>query len=583
MILQALAAHYEDLARRGQADRPGWGPAKVSFALVLSETGELLQVVSLKTEQQMGKKLVTAPRLMAVPMPEIRTAGVKANFLCDNAGYLLGVDGKGKPERTRECFLAARDRHLQLLEGVDSPAARAVCAFFTRWDPAAAGAVPVLAQDLEELKQGGNLVFQYGPYFVHQDPAVRARWQADYDRAGEGDAQICLVTGERSVPVSLHPSIRGFPGAQSSGAALVSFNAPSLESYGHEQGANSPTSRQAAFAYGTALNSLIADREHRQSYGDTTVVFWAEGGDPAYQDLLNAALFGDGAETGVTDSQLKGIFAALAQGRPADFSGVTLRPDQHFYILGLSPNAARLSVRFFWQDDFGPLMAHINKHYQQLEIIRPKNDPHGQLPLWALLRETVNQKSTDKAPSPKLTGEVLRAILTGERYPASLLSAVTLRIRADHQIGRGRAAILKAYYSRNRDERCPEEVLCVELDPNHPPQNIPFTLGRLFSVLEAIQQSANPGINATIKDKYFNSASATPATIFPILVNLAQKHLRKLDKGFAIHWEKQLTDLAALVGDHYPARLSLPEQGAFQLGYYHQTQLRYAGNKKEEH
>lgn len=583
MILQALAAHYEDLAQRGEADRPGWGPAKVSFALVLSETGDLLQVASLKTQQQMGKKLVTAPQVLAVPMPKKRTVGIEPNFLCDNAGYLLGIDGKGKPERTRKCFEAAKALHLKLLEGVDSPAARAVCAFFSRWDPAEAEAVPALAEDLEELKQGGNLVFQYGSDYVHKDPAVRACWQAAYDQVGDGDAQICLVTGERAAPVSLHPTIKGVPGAQSSGASLVSFNAPSLESYGHEQGGNSPTSQQAAFAYGTALNALIADREHRQSYGDTTVVFWAEGGEPAYQDLLNAALFGGGAEAGIDDAYLKGIFSDLAHGKPVDFGGATLRPDRHFYILGLSPNAARLSVRFFWRDDFGPLMAHINTHYRQLDIVRPKNDPHEQLPLWALLRETVNQKSNDKSPSPKLTGEVLRSILTGERYPASLLSAITLRIRADHQISRGRAAILKAYYSRNRDNRCPEEVLLVELDPNQAPENIPFTLGRLFSVLEAIQQSANPGINTTIKDKYFNSASAIPATIFPTLVNLAQKHLRKLDKGLSVHWEKQLTGLAAIVGDHYPTRLSLPEQGAFQLGYYHQTQLRYAGKEKEAH
>ena len=109
--------------------------------------------------------------------------------------------------------------------------------------------------------------------------------------------------------------------------------------------------------------------------------------------------------------------------------------------------------------------------------------------------------------------------------------------------------------------------------------NIPYTLGRLFSVLEAVQSSANPGINATIKDRYFNAASATPGHIFPILLNLSQKHLRKLDGGFRVHYEKQLTELMSILPEEFPTRLNLPQQGAFQLGYYHQTQKRY--EKKE--
>lgn len=582
MILQALVRHYEDLVKRGEAQRPGWSPAKVAFALRLREDGTLSQVVSLKSERQMGQKTVLAPRELAVPAQEKRASGIRANFLCDNAGYLLGVDNKGNPKRTLACFQAAKELHLRLLDGVEAPAASAVRAFFSGWDPTAAETHPALSEYLDELKKGANLVFQVGlDQFVQEDPAIQTAWQRHYDQGGTGEPAVCLVTGEKNVPATLHPAIKGVPGAQSSGASLVSFNAPSLESYDHEQGGNAPTGEYAAFAYGAALNHLLADYAHRQVIGDTTVVFWAEGGEPAYQDAIMAALTGKPQQT-VSDTDLKDLFRTLADGRPYPIHNIVLHPNTHFCILGLSPNAARLSVRFFWQDTFGGLLKNINRHYEQLEIVRPSCDHREQLSLWDLLQETVNQKSTNKEPSHQLTGDVLRSILTGAPYPATLLNAVQLRIRADRQITRGRAAILKAYYLRNPHSDCPKEVLAVKLDPQNAPENVPYTLGRLFSVLEAIQQSANPSINATIKDKYFSSASATPATIFPILLNLSQKHLRKLEKGLAIYYDRQIGELVKTLGTILPAHLSLPEQGSFQLGYYQQTQIRYSSDKKEE-
>ena len=209
------------------------------------------------------------------------------------------------------------------------------------------------------------------------------------------------------------------------------------------------------------------------------------------------------------------------------------------------------------------------------------------LPIWKLLDETVNQNARDKSPAPDLAGEVLRAVLNDTRYPATLLNGVALRIRAEREVTRGRAAILKAYYTKLAESTSrehpdiPEEVLQVSLNPDA--TNIPYLLGRLFSVLEAVQAAANPGINATIRDKYFSGASATPAAVFPVLVNLAQKHLKKLNaanRGLSIAYEKQMTELLSKLGTEYPAHLNLRQQGSFQLGYYFQTQARY--QKKEE-
>ena len=576
MILQALTEYYETLADSGKISPPGWGDVKVSYALCIGADGALEQVVSVQAEQTKGKKTVLAPQLMRLPVPVKRSSGVASNFLCDNSSYLLGVDNKGKPQRTLECFQACKTLHERLLEGVDSPAAQAVLAFFRTWQPEQAASHPALAVCWEELVAGGNLVFRYDGAFVHQDMLLQQAWDNHYQAEEDGPQLVCLVTGEHGTVENIHPSIKNVQGAQSSGAALVSFNAPAFCSYGKEQNYNAPTSKYAAFAYTTALNYLLADREHVYRMGDTTVVCWARCGGDVYQNLMGWAFFG--SEPSYTLTDLQGALKNLCNGNTAELDEKQLDPNMDFYILGLSPNAARLSVRFFLRNSFGTFLRNAQAHQQRLEIIKPAYDKFDTLPLWKLLDETVNQNSRNKTPAPNMAGEVLRAVLTNTRYPATLLNGVALRIRAEHSMTRGRAAILKAYYLKNTHPDVPKEVLTVSLNPDS--SNIPYNLGRLFSVLEAVQSSANPGINTTIKDKYFNSASATPAIVFPVLVNLAQKHLKKLDAGLRTYYDKQITELLSKLGEGYPPRLNLPQQGSFQLGYYHQTQNRF--EKKEE-
>ena len=279
-----------------------------------------------------------------------------------------------------------------------------------------------------------------------------------------------------------------------------------------------------------------------------------------------------------TEQDIRNTLFRLAEGLPVDWQDQRLDPDTRFYILGLAPNAARLSVRFFWQNSFGTLARNITRHYERLEIVRPAYDNFPTLPLWRLVRETVNLNARSPDPSPRLAGDLLLAVLNDAPYPATLLDGVTLRIRADKQITGGRAAILKAWYLRNSQDEQLKEVMTVEL--NEQSNYLPYVLGRLFSVLEGVQQRANPNINTTIKDRYFNSASATPATVFPLLLNLAQKHLAKLDGRLATYYNKRITELNARITQTLPARLTLPEQSAFQIGYYHETQKRYT--KKEE-
>ncbi len=572
MILQALTQYYEKLTEQGKIARPGWARTKTHFALCIDEKGHITQVIPLVEDKDTRKP---QPQTKNLPAPVSgRTVAIKANFLWDNSSYLLGIDAKGNPERTLKCFECSKALHHQLLDGIDTVTARGILCFFDIWNPEKADHCEVLKPTFEALLAGGNLLFRVNGVFAQEDEEIRKAWQKHYDTI-DGNKQQCLVTGELDIIQAVHPTIKGVDGAQSSGAAIVSFNKPAFCSYGQEQNHNAPIGNYASFAYTAALNYLLADRPNVQKIGDTTVVCWAEGAEPQYQVLTMAALFGK-EKTGFSEDDLKDAVRRLSHGE--NVSEKHLEAGQSFYILGLAPNAARLSVRFFYHDTFGNLMKNIAAHHDRMEIVHSAKDPRTTIPLWSLLRETVNPNSRDKSASPVMAGAVLRAIFNGGLYPAALLEQIMIRIKAERDINRGKAAIIKAYYLKNENMDCPKEVLTVAL--NESSTNAAYVLGRLFSVYEAVQQSANPGINTTIKDKYYNSASATPAMIFPLLDNLCQKHLRKLSTGSKIWFEKQIAELMGLLGDVFPARLSLPQQGSFNLGYYHQTQKRY--EKKED-
>ena len=588
MILQALTAYYEQLVRLGKLSAPGWDDSfKVCYELRLNDAGRLVAVLDLRTETKMGKKTVLAPRAMRVPAHVKRTAGVSANLLCDNSSYLLGADEKGKPERAKQCFDACAALHHRLLDDVDSPAARAILAYFDSWDPTQAATHLLLAEQWKEITGNANLIFGYeaadhSHSFVNDDPAIQNAWQTHYnDRSAGADTVQCLITGKQAPAALVHPSIMGVQGAQSSGAALVSFNAPAFCSYGHEQGENAPMSEYAAFAYTTALNRLLADRNHCKHVGDTTILCWAENAEPVYQDAMSMFLFGADEAAGIQESDVQAALKRLSAGQTVPFLEKELSPDQHFYLLGLAPNASRLSVRFFLRDTFGSFAQNLQKHAEEMAIDCSEKEKFRTLPIWAVVNETTRTVPGQPAkPSPQLAGDLLRAVLTGGRYPATLLNGVTLRIRAEQNVTRSRAAVIKAYYLRNYPTELNKEVFTVSLNET---TNVPYLLGRLFSVLEAVQKAANPGINTTIKDRYFNAACATPVMAFPTLLRLSQKHLRKLNDGLATYYNSQITELMAQLPESgFPARLSLPDQGKFAIGYYHQAQKRFAKKNEEE-
>lgn len=572
MILQALVKYYENLAEQGKVSRLGWCHAKVSYEIHLSSEGDIIGITSRKIEDMRGKKAVWVPANLVVPEMVTRSSGVTANFLCDNSKYMLGIDAEGTNLRVMDCFQATKEKHGQILQSAQGKTAQAILAYFEKWDPEKAAEHPVIRENWEELTEGGNLIFSVEGQEAQDDPEIRACWE-NYRAQNDGeDNGICLVTGKKAEISRIHKAIKGVPGAQSSGAALVSFNAPSFESYGKEQSYNAPVGKYAEFAYTTALNYLLSQRDYTFSMGDSMIVYWAESGKEQYQKcFLN--MF---RPTKDNQKKLKDIFDSLKEDTKIYLEDAEMDPKQNFYILALAPNAARLSVRFFYMNSFGNIIQNIADHYERLKIIKPTWAEQDYLGIRDMLNETVNQKSKDKTPAPDMAAQVLQAILSGGRYPTSLYANTLIRIRAesgDKKISWGRAAIIKAYLIKNYDCMKGEKFMGLNKDCN----DAAYVLGRLFSVLETIQKEANPTITTTIRDRYFNSACATPAVIFPVLIKLKNSHVKKLERdkgGTKVYYEKELTEIMGKLDD-FPKRLSLEQQGQFDLGYYHQQQEKY--------
>lgn len=577
MILQALVKEYENLAQKGLVSKPGWSQAKVSYAIDLKDDGSIKVIYSLKTGEQRGKRTVWMPSLLYVPEMVTRSSGVAANFLCDNAKYFLGIDENGTNDRVLDCFQAAKEKHIALLKDIDDVMAKAICSFFESWNPQTARENTFVQEKWDELNDGGNIIFCMGMEYAQNDEKIKAVWENSILRKEEGRTGTCLVTGQKTEIVRIHRGIKGVPGAQSSGAALVSFNAPAFESYGKEQSYNAPVGKYAEFAYTTALNYLLSKREDTFSLGDSMIVFWAESGKKEYQDLFCLSM----NPQPDNQKQLQNVFGNLKAKRPVDLDDITIDLTQQFYILCLAPNAARLSVRFFYQNTFGNILKNIEAHYKRMEIVRPSWEKEQKyLGIYSMLMETVNMKSKDKTPVSNMAALVLQAVLSGNRYPASLYTDTLIRIRSEQgRITYGRAAIIKAFLIKNYQWKEGEAYMGLDGASS----DISDILGRLFSVLESIQKDANPGINTTIRDRYFNSACATPASVFPVLLKLKNSHVKKLEReiggGSKIYYEKLLTELMGKI-NAFPQRLNLEEQGKFILGYYHQTQKKY--EKKED-
>lgn len=576
MILQSLVTYYEALAKKDDTiSLPGYSVAPVTFGLILREDGTVKNIRSLKYENPDKKDKFLVPRIK-VPQQEIRASGIKANFLCDNSAYILGIDSKENPVRSLQCFNASKALHLDILGGADETAAQAVCSFYETWQPEKAVENEIIAPYLTEILAGVNIAFMDEDFrFIHENLFIRNVWEEYRNKGDTRKNRRCLVTGKIAPVAILHGKIKGVRGAQSAGANLVSFNADAYESYGCEksQGLNAPVSEYVSFAYSTVLNMMLSNNKRTQILGDTTVLWWSEEADEEAEDLYATMQFGSFEDD---DQKLNNIMNRLIQGKPIDTGNININGS--FCVLGLAPNAARISVRFFYRSSFGRMLENITAHYRRLEITKP---PFAKqfLTIYRLLLETVSTKVREPSASPLLAGAMLRSVISGTLYPAALYNAVIIRIRAEGDINCEKAAIIKAFLLKNSKNEKTKEVLTLALNEQN--RNSAYVLGRLFAVLEKAQFEANPGIKATIKDRYFTSACATPALVFPNLIKLSVFNTAKAEYGKQTDY-KIGTLIDMLEGKPIPKRLTLEEQGLFIIGYYHEVQHRFTGKVKTE-
>lgn len=559
MILHALYQYYQRKATDPTSNIApfGWEWKEIPYVIVLTPTGTFAAI----EETREGKRA----RQFLVPQSEKRTVGIKAYLLWDNIEYALGANPRGRDDIAQ--------RHAAFLHRIEQEAI-----------PLGSQGAQVLlrflqSNPIEQIERSADTelwqrMLEENPFVVfriqnsnHQTicDEIFGKWPP---KSSQGPTSVCLVTGTKSVPARLHQSVKGVRGANANGAALVSFNDAAFWSYGKEQSYNSPVSEEAAFAYTTALNILLSkDSKNKVVLGEsTTIVFWAEehNRQAAFDLESNFAWYiadsQDDPDAGV--AAIKALYEAI-------YTGKLAQSTENFYVLGLAPNAGRIAVRFFRYGPAALFAQHIYQHFEDLAIIRPPNYPEHP-PLYRLLAATAVENKFDNVP-PNLPPAVIESILDGKIYPDSLLQACMRRIRATQNVSYYHAAILKAWLNRyHRLYNNLQKEVCMALDTTN--TTPAYVLGRLFAVLEKIQEEAQPGINATIRERYYGSASSTPAATFPRLLKLANHHLAKLSNpGRRVNFEKMLAEISAFL-DAFPRVLPLHDQALFALGYYHQRQ-----------
>ncbi len=573
-ILASLVRAYD---RLHDAPPFGYSMQNVGVIVSLNEDGTVANVIDWREGEGKRRK----PRPMLVPQPIKRASNIAPNFLWDKTAYVLGVTS-GERKRTAQEHAAFRDRHAKDLADTDDAGLKALLSFLQQWTPEQF-VEPLWSEELKDQ----NVIFVLESdrpqgLWLHARPAAKALWGRIGGENTAG-AQVCLVTGNHDPIARLHPAIKGVWGGQSSGGSIVSFNLDAFESYEHKQGDNAPVSEAATFAYTTALNRFLErNSKHRIQIGDASTVFWADTADMEVTADAEGAFFGmfaDASAAAEDEAESKKIgilLERLRKGEPLETLDPKLSKGVRFHVLGLAPNAARLSIRFYLEDDFGALARNYQRFIDDKRVEPVGHEPYP--PLWRYLRELAVLGKSENVP-PNLAGEWMRSILSGTRYPLTLLSTVLSRIRANGEINALRVGILRAVLVRNfgmtPDSGDKRREAPVALDPEN--RNKGYLLGRLFAVYEQAQTAAlGRNVNATIKDKFYGSASATPRNVFALLDRGSANHLAKVGKkhpGQRVNLERSIGSIMEAMSpddDPFPASLNAAEQAMFGLGYYHQ-------------
>ncbi|MGD0446140.1 MAG: type I-C CRISPR-associated protein Cas8c/Csd1 [Edaphobacter sp.] len=598
MILQRLAEHYDRIIAEDSANMPatGFSDQLVSFCIVIKPDGQFVHFEDLR--QPDGKRLI--PKRLKLPgQTKSSGSGLNPCFLWDRIGYLLGVSYETDPreikkaqERAVNSFDAFKKKHLECRDLINNSRFTAVCRFLESWNPndhtEYEPALREMTRDCGVFRIAGE-----GQY-LHETVPQPGDWSTQKAKPKKNAlaslSRMCLVTGDIGPVGRLHkPEIKGVYGADPKGMPLVSFNAPAFTSYGKDQGSNAPVSEITVFKYANTLNHLI--RERRVRLGDATIVYWADHHTPV-EDAFAFMFSGESIdkeeqkpeEDRKRVEEAKLLLSQLRSG--TQYSA--LKPDDKptkFFILGLSPNASRLSVRLWIEADASEMLRRLGEHVRDFALGRDDELPP---PIWRIAQATGRAESDPRgrfksyasdSVSPKLAGDLARSVLTGAAYPQSLLAAMVRRIYSDGHIRFERVSAIKACLVRNMRHTSNPQEIPMELDEAK--SDVPYRCGRLFAILEKAQSdSAGGELNSTIKDRYFSAASVTPALVFPRLFRLNGHHLNKLETSSKIYYERLIGSIMTAPFE-FPRQLSLLNQGKFITGYFQQRQDLYTSKKSK--
>lgn len=585
MIIQALDQLYQRLSQNSLVPSFGFSRENIDFCLVLNHSGEIVAIDDLRqvVDNKKNKKI---PRKLQVPQGEKRSSNINANFMWDKTAYSLGVSHHSK--QVTEEHQAFKEKQLKLLQDIDNPHVIVYLNFLHHWNPD--NITNPIFDDYRDDIIDSNIVFRVDNdrYYLHDVPVIQEAWLASLNQSENIYYAQCLVSGKEQAIARLHTAIKGVDNAQSSGASLVSFNLNAFESYKKTQGFNAPIGEKIVFNYTTALNYLLrkdSDNFQRIKIGDTTTVFWADASDVKSAEAAENCF---GYTLNPTDEEqarkLEPIMLKIAKGEPIRDFFPDIDVNAKLFVLGLSPNASRLSIRFWHYDSFENMTRHLAQHYHDLHI---EPVPWKKLPnvhFLALQTAPIRNKKPPefKDINPLITGNLMWSILTGRRYPENLLAQIIMRMRSDGHINGYRIAIIKAILNRQQrlnNNNQMEIHVSLDIHENNPA----YLLGRLFAIYEGIQQKAlGHEVGATIRDKYWSSASANPASVFPTIQRNSMNHLSKIRKdtpNLAVFFDKQIGSILENLGTQYPKSFNLNEQGRFAIGYYHQRFTKHIKNK----
>ena len=558
MILKALYDYYN---RNGNLPKKGMEFKEIGFLLVLNGKGEFIRFEDRRIDNKHAQEFLVKKSIG-------RTSAPKANYLYDNSAYVFGYSDKGDESSNSKYFYEFKSKVESIYNAFpESPELKAINAFYQNDRETI---IKTLEGDSlwSEVVKNLNKKFSTFSFLIEGDTKIVAEKQEFLFLSDEQectDGKICLISGNKSHIVETTAATM-IPGSQAT-AKLVSFQVKSgYDSYGKNKGNNAPISEEAEFAYTTALNYMLrSDSRNKFLIGNRTFVFWAskndEVGKQAEECIWDMFGFNDSNDDDPNHGieQVRKVFKAIYSG------SLQTTMDDKFYILGLAPNSARIAVTYWAEIPLKEFAKRINRHFDDMEIVDNWKEQKPYMGLRSILSSiTLGGKSSDVIPN--LPEAVVKSIFQGLPYPQPLFSACIRRIRAEQNITKTRVAIIKAYLNRLNNN---EQKIEIMLDKEN--KNQGYLCGRLFAVLEKIQEDANR--QHSIRERYMNSASATPAMIFPTILNLSSHHAEKLTEGRNVYFEKLKREIVNRISaDGFPAHLDLQDQGRFFVGYYHQRQ-----------